>query len=408
MAVVLCALLAQINPASAQPGRTSAAGAPCPGPAGSSHISVAPLSSGPTRIRVAVALGASDLDIELPDGAVLSNATTGSTISLPAQTRLTFLPAPSRGVRWRRSSPTHAGSRSFRQAGEEGYLLKPSGGESLFGINGKLYRGSLLIRRSTSSSGGINAINVVTLEDYLLSVVPSEMPSHWPAEALKAQALVARSYAVANAGKHEQDGYDLKSTGEDQVYNGVGAESESTNCAVAATSGLVLKYQGQVIPAFFHSTSGGFTEAAENVWGKAVPFLQSVPDYDDRSPSFTWTTKMPVASVEEALRKTGMDVGSLLAVLVVSRAPSMRAQNVLVAGSSGTHVLGGGEIRRILSLPSANFNVGCLPNTYVFAGRGCGHGLGLSQWGAKALAENGYNAAQIVTYYYRDVSVDSL
>jgi stage II sporulation protein D len=280
-----------------------------------------------------------------------------------------------------------------------GYIIQPASVNGVTAIDGKVYRGSVYLLPTAS---GFNVINVVNLEDYVLSVLPSEMPSSWALEALKAQAIAARSYAVANLNKHGKDGYDLTATIADQVYSGVASESDNSNRAVAETEGMILKYQGKPITAFFHSTSGGATELAENVWSKPLPYLQAVADYDDSSPHFSWNRKFSVSDIERALP----NVGQLLSFDVVARTPSKRAQYVLAQGTKGCQMISGESMRKIFKLPSALFNVGNEDNSYVFAGRGFGHGLGMSQYGARALADRGYNAAQILSYYYKDVVVD--
>jgi stage II sporulation protein D len=284
-----------------------------------------------------------------------------------------------------------------------GYVVVPSGAnanEQLVACNGRVYRGAIWLRPTHDT---VSAINIVDLEDYLLSVLPSEMPSTWPSGALQAQAIAARSYAVANLGKHGKDGYDLRATTDDQVYNGVASEHQASNDAVAATNGLVIKHDGKPISAFFHSTSGGCTELSENVWSRPLPYLKSVIDYDDNSPHFSWTRKVSCDDFEKAFTK---DVGQVLAVIVISRTAANRVKDAMVVGSQNTTLVSGNAIRLALKLPSSNFNIGYEENSYTFAGRGFGHGLGMSQYGARALAEQGYNAAQILAYYYRDVTVD--
>src|SRR5262249_25365681 len=187
---------------------------------------------------------------------------------------------------------------------------------------------------------------------------------------------------------------DIKATAEDQVYSGVSGETPTSNQAVADTDAIVLTCQGKPVSAFFHSTSGGVTEVSEYVWGSSAPYLQSVPDYDDASPHFSWLRKFSLSDLDKALFSPGADIGEVLGLFVVSRAPSARARQVLVVGSRDTKLVGADTVRRLLKLPSTNFNVGSLPDCYEFAGRGFGHGLGMSQWGAKALADRGYNAAQ--------------
>jgi stage II sporulation protein D len=289
--------------------------------------------------------------------------------------------------------------------GEQGYIIVPPSDESIFALNGKLYRGLLWLQKSRNITGGITAVNVVDLEDYLLSVLPSEMPSNWPVEALRAQAIAARSYAAANIGKHEADGYDLKANVEDQVYNGISSESDTCNQAIADTAGIVIKHQDKVVTAFFHSASGGFTELSEHVWNHSLPYLQSVPDYDDASPHASWTRTVSVNKLESNLSNAGINIGDLLGTVVVARSPSQRAKTVMFTGSHGVRFIDAGQLRKILQLPSTNFTIAGEGENYVIAGRGSGHGLGLSQWGARSLAEQGYNAAQILAYYYKDVSL---
>jgi len=307
----------------------------------------------------------------------------------------------------------------FALTGEGGYLVVPEARSTesavpLVGLNGKLYRGSLLLKPSvavnadgTEKSTFIAVINIVRIEDYLLSVVPSEVPSSWPQEALKAQAIAARSYVVANLNKHKADGYDVKDTVEDQVYRGVVSENDDTNVACASTCGLVLKQNTKVISAFFHSTSGGSTELSENVWSKPLPYLKSVPDFDDEAPLFTWQRSFTVTQLNKML---GLDSDQLSALFVVGRHKSsgQRVKHMIAVGSSSTRFLTGTEVRKLLNLPSTQFSVLQADGAYVFSGRGFGHGLGMSQWGAKALADKGYNAGQILSYYYKDVTIESM
>lgn len=294
---------------------------------------------------------------------------------------------------------------------EQGYIVVPdsdgSGATPLVGINGKYYRGAVMLKPTSGSNTSMRVINVLDIEDYLLSVVPSEVPSRWPAEVLKAQAIAARSYVVANLNKHKVDGYDVKDTVEDQVYSGVQSENDETNQAVAQTKGMVLKHNNAVISAFFHSTSGGATEVAEAVWGKNLPYLKAVVDYDDESPHFTWKRPVSVSKLQSLFKTPGE---TLLGVFVVSRYPgdSKRVKSVMLVSDKSSRLVTGQELRRLFNLPSTQFSLFQQDLTYIFSGRGFGHGLGLSQWGAKALADRGYNAGQILSYYYKDVTIESL
>lgn len=396
------------------------------------------------KIKVQLFVG-SRLDLDLPDGAKVYNLADGTLVSqIAPQSNWSLTLAKKEGItRFALSGKTPAdklasalkpkfqtvaftpssvtmGSDRFldlpvADTQTNGYLIvTEKSGESapLLGVNGNLYRGALILRPvNTVNAAGpttvMRVINLVALEDYLLSVVPSEVPSGWPLEVLKAQAIAARSYACANLGKHKVDGYDVKCTVEDQVYRGVSAEAESTNLACAQTSGLVLKHNNKVISAFFHSTSGGSTELAETVWGKNVPYLKAVADFDDASPHFNWQKSY---SVDKLAAQLFSPPEPLLAVFVVGRHPgdSKRAKDILFVGQNNSRLLSGTEVRRILNLPSTQFSIYQAENNYILSGRGFGHGLGLSQWGGKALADSGYNAGQILSYYYRDITIESL
>ena len=155
-------------------------------------------------------------------------------------------------------------------------LKAPPGG--FVSAKGKWYRGLLIVQNKNKK---LTVINDLDLEDYLKGVVPSEMPSGWELEALKAQAIAARSYALANLGKRASLGFDLKDTPEDQAYGGASAETSKTNEAVESTTGLVLTYNMKVVPAYYSASAGGQTINASAAWGNDLPFIRSVPSYDD-------------------------------------------------------------------------------------------------------------------------------
>lgn len=162
-------------------------------------------------------------------------------------------------------------------------VIKPYNTSACVFAKGNWYRGILRVENRNNT---IAIINDVCLENYLQSVVPSEMPPTWETEALKAQAIAARTYAIANMGKHGKDGFDLVDTQMDQVYNGVKAEYPTTNRAVNDTAGIILTYNNKPISAMYSSSAGGKTVAASDSFGYDVPYLQSVASYDDDYPKF--------------------------------------------------------------------------------------------------------------------------
>src|SRR5436190_2701125 len=226
-----------------------------------------------------------------------------------------------------------------------------------------LYRGSMQV---DVVGGKLRAINVVGLEQYLYGVVPSEMPFSWAPEALKAQAVVARSYALAT---RRSGAFDLYPDTRSQVYLGVEHEKSSTTAAVDATAGQVVLYEGQVAKTFFFSTSGGRTASAEDVWGEPVPYLVSVPDpYDSISPHHTWG---PVAFTGAALAKRLKMKGRIMDVQSELNS-SGRVKTITVVGSQGTIEMPGTAVRQRLGVQSTWFPVGVLslsaPTTTVVYG----------------------------------------
>jgi stage II sporulation protein D len=214
-----------------------------------------------------------------------------------------------------------------------------------------LYRGSVQVDVVNSK---LRAINFVGLEQYLYGVVPSEMPYTWLPEALKAQAVVARSYALAT---RRSGAFDLYSDTRSQVYLGVEHERPSTNAAVDATAGEVVLYQGQVAKTYFFSTSGGRTASAEDVWGEAVPYLVSVADpYDTISPHHTWG---PVAYTGAQLAKKLKMKGRIVDVQATLNS-SGRVKTLTMDGTTGTVSIDGADIRQRLGMRSTWFTVGVL------------------------------------------------
>lgn len=165
----------------------------------------------------------------------------------------------------------------FRKIKTDTIFIRPEE-KGFVSVKRKWYRGHLKI---VNDHNALTVMNDLPLELYLRGVVPAEMPYGWEHEAHKAQAIAARSYAVANMGKRGKYGYDLKDTPEDQAYGGASAETKQTNNAVTETEGIVLVCQGKIVPAYYSASAGGQTRTASQVWTHDLPFLKSVPSYDD-------------------------------------------------------------------------------------------------------------------------------
>jgi stage II sporulation protein D len=223
-------------------------------------------------------------------------------------------------------------------------------------LGGRAYRGELVVR---ASGGTLSAVNHVGLEEYLYGVVPDEMPPSWHMEALKAQAVAARSYAVVS--RRTSGVFDLYSDTRSQVYGGIPSEETRTNGAINATAGRVVLHNGRVAHTFFHSTSGGRTAAIQDVWNAApVPYLVAVPDpHDDLSPYHRWGPFRFTASGLAAKLGSLAPAGSL-ADAVVARNGSGRADSVTLRGSRGTTRVGGTTFQSRLGLRSSWFSVSVL------------------------------------------------
>ena len=210
------------------------------------------------------------------------------------------------------------------------------------------YRGTL---RVVHLSGGLEVVNKLPLESYLLGVVPRESPSSWPIEALKAQAVAARSYAFRETGS--SGSFDVYCTTSSQMYGGADGEAASTDKAVSATRGIVPKYAGAAITAFFFSTSGGHTENIENVWSGAAPqpYLKGVPDpYDTTSPYHAWPENPSHRTPAAIAAALGFTKGPLRAVYVIKRGTSPRVIRALLIGGGGWAAVDGQTLRARLGL----------------------------------------------------------
>ncbi len=222
------------------------------------------------------------------------------------------------------------------------------GGTAANGINGGRYRGSLEFR--SGAIGGLMAINAVNLEDYVRGVVSKESPSSWPIEALKAQAVAARSYAITT--NKPGDGFEQYADIRSQVYGGVAAETASTDAAVAATRREVVTYEGRPVITYFFSTSGGKTENVENgfLGAEPSPYLKSVDDpYDNASPRHKWGPYRYTLSRAQS-KLGGLVKGSLKRIKVVKRGVSPRIVRAQVIGTKGTTTVSGPELRRRFGL----------------------------------------------------------
>lgn len=217
------------------------------------------------------------------------------------------------------------------------------------------YRGEFEV--VLGSLGRLSLVNVLNLEDYLLGVVPEEVSGGWPSEAIKAQAVAARTYALANMGRRKAEGFDLLPNSSDQAYGGMAAEVAATTAAVQATKGQVITHQGKLVATYFFSSSGGHTENNEHIWtgGSPVPYLRGVPDFDNvpENKRYSWTNQFTPAEFTERLKAAGYNVGTVTAVSPGDPGASGRPTKWSVQGSAGKATLTMQQMRTALNLNAA-------------------------------------------------------
>ena len=380
-------------------------------------------------------------------------------------------------------------------------ILSP--GQGLLKFNGRSYRGAFML----TQKGGL--LNVIDVEQYLRGVLPAEVGATWHMQALRAQAICARTYVLRQSMNRGTKGYDVVDTDADQVYKGAGVEADKTNQAVASTAGEILTYGKEIAQTYFHSDSGGHTADISDVWGQSVPYLQGVPEVVSyKSPVSSWSTKISASRIQNAITKiTGTDIGSISQIQVSEVDEGGRAVTMTFTGTRGTKTIRASQFRTTVdprtlkstmftpsggsysvsntstpsglvsmkigsgrtfgenqlsfeeeqgiarmtaegiftttelidmltnpdkkkqyyqagltrtkrSTPKAakpspqkkqrtkyGYAIEKSGNDFVFYGRGWGHGVGMCQWGAMAMAEQGYTAEKILTHYYPGTTI---
>lgn len=337
----------------------------------------------------------------------------------------------------------------FDASGISKLSVQPPQGTTLV-CDGKEYRGYIYIEKC--ADGTLLVINYVGTDDYVASVLGKEMSYTWPKEALKAQSVCARNYVLTRTGAHKNYGFDVCPTTHCQVYGGVASEHENTRAAVNETKGILGYHNGKVAELFFYATSGGQTEDVKNVWGSSIDYLKSVPDtYEnpEKASKYKWNVTLTKEEAEEKLTNAGVNIGTLNNITVDSVSDSGRVLKMTFHGSHGNHSVQREKCRTILGLYSQKFNIypdsvlsiattsgeakapllactsegvegvagfsvisgsGTLSQInvnpagsvekYVIDGGGYGHGVGMSQWGARGMAEHGFGYEEILKHYF--------
>ncbi|MFC1833939.1 SpoIID/LytB domain-containing protein [Thermodesulfobacteriota bacterium] len=271
----------------------------------------------------------------------------------------------------------------------------------LLSWDNKPLRGALEL--SGSSDKGIDVINVVDLEDYLFGVVNSEISSSWPEEAVKAQVVAARTYAVWKT-RNSRNSHHVRATTLDQVYGGAQREDSRAIRAVNETRGLIMTHQDQPILAYYHSCCGGHTDSAKQIKQRNLPCLEGVAcQWCRNSPKFHWDFFLSRKTLARSLAKAGIGVGSIQRLLPTIRTPSGRILELHVLGDNGEQSISGETLRKVLGytrIKSTILDVSGDGRGFQFRGKGYGHGIGACQWGMRGMAEEGYSWVDILRHYY--------
>jgi stage II sporulation protein D len=264
--------------------------------------------------------------------------------------------------------------------------------------NGRDVRGDVVVRLS---KGRLQLINVLPLEDYLAAVLGSEMPVSFPLEALKAQAVAARTYALQKKLEAYGSPFHMGSSVLHQVYGGLDREDARTRAAVAATRGQVLTYELAPIEAYFHASCGGRTESGASALQRDLPYLQPVDCPCGDLPASRWSAQVTRAEMEGALRFSSAGLRT------AARTSTGRVSRV----AAGEHSLDAAQLRQRVGytrIKSLDFELERTAQGFRLNGRGYGHGAGLCQWGAKVLADRGQGYAEILAHYYPGAELQQL
>ncbi len=277
-----------------------------------------------------------------------------------------------------------------RPTGASRVILQPA--RAVFRLDGRNYRGRLMVRIGDKT--GITALNELSTEYYLRSVVGAEMYASWPLDALMAQAVAARTYLLFAVGRK---GY-LNRV--DMAYRGIESENRGPNLAVEVTRNIILVYHDRVLPAYFHSTCGGHTASVKKVFDEPflAPLLGVECGWCTESSTYEWEADVSAAHLAEALAEEGVD--EVRSVVPEDTEPDGYARTVLLNGSVRMNANRFRFAAGAGLLKSTRFKVQRQGGVFHFEGRGYGHGVGLCQWGAHGLAQGGRNWQQILVHYY--------
>ncbi|MDD5503969.1 MAG: SpoIID/LytB domain-containing protein [Candidatus Omnitrophica bacterium] len=277
-------------------------------------------------------------------------------------------------------------------------------------LNRRLYKGNLKIIRADARR--LMAINEVGLEDYIKGVLYHEVSHRWPMEAIKAQAVVSRTYALYQIEENRHRHYHLHSDISSQVYNGVYAQRYRTNKAVDETKGMVLMWKNRPLAAFFHATCGGHTEKASRLWQMDEAPLAGVEcGYCKNSPYYSWLYETDIQAFEEILKAKGYKVNGIRRVSTAGKDNNGRVGSIVIEANDITTTVTAKDLRSLIGpalIKSTNFNIFIDGDKLRVKGKGWGHGVGMCQWGAFSMAKKKKPFRDILSYYYPGAKIEAL
>ena len=289
-------------------------------------------------------------------------------------------------------TPSEVGSRPVR--------VVPAG--TFITVNGRSYRGLIELRKKRN--GLLQVINELNIEDYLKGVVAAEIPHDWEFEAIKAQAVAARTYALYEKRMAGSRPFHILATVNSQVYSGKSGERATAVRAVRETEGIVITHEGAVISAFYHSSCGGHTEDAFELWGIDAPYLRGVDcECQQISRYGLWEKRLSPEQIAASLAKLGYRFDGLQGMAIDGITPAGRVKQVTLRHAGGTISVPAERFRGAIgysAVPSVFFEIELSGSEVVISGRGLGHGVGLCQWGAREMAQHGHDYKAILAHYY--------
>ncbi len=273
-------------------------------------------------------------------------------------------------------------------------------------MNGRYFRGDLVISKREKN---LYVINILDIDDYLRGVLYHEVSPEWPIEVLKAQAIVARTFALYQSTANKTKDYDLTSDTFSQMYGGLASERVKTNLAVSLTKGKVLTYNYKVFPAYYHATCAGSTEDASVLWNIDIPPLKGVRcNFCNDSPHLKWDAVFDLKDIEKKLNDNSFNIKDITDINIVSYTPSGRVNMLIIKSGEEEFRISAKQLRQTLGstiIRSTNFSVKVDKDSAIFKGLGWGHGVGMCQWGANFMAQYGSKADEILKFYYPETEI---